>query len=71
MIGKKWQVTNESETLKMSYFCCIALNEECEDFVGLQKEAVTTDRRQDKRHSHGLQWTVFGGAFCHHGVARP
>jgi len=39
MIGKKWQVTNESGTLKMLYFCGIALNEECEDFVGLAKRS--------------------------------
>jgi len=39
--------------------------------LGWQKEAGSTDRRQDKWHSHRIQWTVFGGAFCHHGVARP
>jgi hypothetical protein len=39
MIAKKWQVTNESETMKMAYFCCIALNEEREDFIGLAKRS--------------------------------
>jgi len=38
---------------------------------GWQKEAASTDRRQDKWHSHWTQWAVFGGPFCHHDVARP